>query len=468
MTITFCGAAQTVTGSCHLITLDDGFKILLDCGLYQGRDRDIHALNESWIFHPSEIDVVILSHAHIDHCGRIPKLVKDGFQGKIYATPATQDLVEVLLLDSAKIQVSDAAFGNKQHRKRGEPETERPLYTVEDAQKSLQHFEPVNYNQEQSIRPDVSFEFRDSGHIFGSASITLRIRQDDGTESLIGFSGDIGRWDRLILRDPEPQPPVDYMICESTYGGKTHDGPPQDQNELLEIVKRTCVDRKGKLIIPAFSVGRTQELVHAFDRLETEGKLPPIPVYVDSPMAVNATQVFKKHPECFDQDVIDYLETDPDPFGFNRLYYIREAADSKKLNSMKGPAIIISSSGMMNAGRIRHHLLNHIEDPRNTLLIVGFCAPGTTGAHILSGAETVRLFGLTREIRAEVISIDGYSGHADEPEMLRYLSSQDKKKLKGLFLVHGNRKRQEAFASTLQEEGYRNVFIPELGEERPL
>ena len=378
MKIKFCGAAKQVTGSAHLLTLDDGYKILLDCGLYQGNDKDMASFNEQWLFDPSEIDCLILSHAHIDHSGRMPKLVKDGFKGDIHCTHATRSLCAIMLLDSAKIQERDAEYYNKKlkRKKKSKKKPKKPLYTSEHVKETMNLFIGYPYDRRISIREGVELLFRDAGHILGSANVTLKITEK-GKTKLFGFTGDIGRPDRPILRDPMPMPAVDYLICESTYGDKDHQAKPKEESRFLEIIKKTCVEKKGKLIIPAFSIGRTQEVVYLLDQMASAGKLPKIPVYVDSPLAVNATTVFGSHPECYDNDLHEYMLTDDNPFGFNDLTYIKDVALSKQLNHSREPCIIISSSGMMNAGRVRHHLANNIDNPKNTFLIVGYCAPNT-------------------------------------------------------------------------------------------
>lgn len=465
MEIKFCGAARTVTGSCHLLTLDNGYKILLDCGLYQGRDEEFENFNANWMFDPKDVDCIILSHAHIDHSGRIPRLVKDKYRGEIISTSATRDLCAVMLLDSAKIQEYDAYYENKRRKKRGLPQDVKPLYTTKDATDSLERFVGIGYDTWHDIKPGLSVMFRDSGHIFGSASVTLKIERGNGAPIHFGFSGDIGRPDRPILKDPRPMEDLDYLICESTYGGEKHNQLPQDVEDLLSIINETCIENEGKLIIPAFSVGRTQEIVHTLDRLETEGRLPQVPVFVDSPMAVNATEVFRLHPQCFDKEMLDYMLDDPNPFGFNDLKYIKRAEESKQLNYMKGPAIIISASGMMTGGRILHHLLNHIEDKNNTILIVGFCAPHTLGARIRRGDKKIKIFGNELRVGAKVKIMDSYSAHGDEPEMLDYLSGLPRERLKQIFLVHGDLDRQEKFRKALLKDGFKNVQIPELGQK---
>ena len=464
MKIKFCGAAQEVTGSAHLLTLDDGYTILLDCGLYQGSDDDMKDFNENWPFKPSEIDCLILSHAHIDHSGRIPKLVKDGFRGDIICTHATRNLCSIMLADSAKIQEADAEFHNKRLRKKGRKDGFRsPLYTPADAEKASNLFSGHGYNRWFTIRDGVEVQFRDAGHILGSASVTIRIDQL-GRKTTIGFTGDIGRPNRPILRDPVPMPEVDYLICESTYGNKEHDNAPNEMKRFQRIIERTCVEKKGKLIIPAFSIGRTQEIVYMLDQLATAGQLPRIPVYVDSPLAVNATTIFGMHPECYDNELNEYLLVDDDPFGFNGLKYVRKASMSKELNEDSAPGIIISSSGMMNAGRVKHHLYHHVVDARNTFLIVGYCAPHTPGGRLRDGAEAVRVFGQERPVKADVEVMDSFSAHADRNEILAFLQNQ-KPKLRQLYLVHGTLDRQEAFREFLRKEGFGEVEIPELHQE---
>jgi metallo-beta-lactamase family protein len=311
-------------------------------------------------------------------------------------------------------------------------------------------------------------QFRDSGHIFGSASVALRIHNKGGDPYHIGFSGDIGRPNRPILKDSVPMEDLDYLICESTYGGEVHSQLPEEEEDLLRVIHDTCIVNRGKLIVPAFSVGRTQEIVYTLDKLENEGRLPEIPVFVDSPMAVNATEIFRMHPECFDAEIVEYMMDDPNPFGFNNLKYTRRAEDSMKLNDMEGPAIIISASGMMTGGRILHHLNNNIENEKNTILVVGFCAPHTLGARIREGAKKVRIFGAEKEVKAKVVVMDSFSAHGDEPEMLAYLSGLDRIKLKAAYLVHGNYDRQLKFKSALEREGFRNIEIPELGDSYDL
>lgn len=464
MKIKFCGAAQTVTGSAHLIELEDGFKILLDCGLYQGREDAMKSFNEKWLFDPAELDCLVLSHAHIDHSGRIPKLVKDGFKGTIYSTHATRSLCSIMLLDAAKIQERDAEYAmRKQERKRGFVKEEiEPLYTMDDVKPAMDLFFSVGYEKWFSVHPNVEVLFRDAGHILGSASVTLYIKEKGRTIRL-GFTGDIGRPDRPILRDPKPMPPVDYLICESTYGDRDHESKPAEEEHFLKIIKETCVEKGGKLIIPAFSVGRTQEIVYILDQLETAGRLPHIQVFVDSPLAVNATTIFAAHPECYDRELSEYLLSDPNPFGFNGLRYIRETEESKKLNTMEDPCIIISASGMANAGRIQHHLFNSIEHARNTVLIVGYCTPDTPGGMLRNGVNALKLFGEWKMVNADVKVMDSFSAHGDRNEMLDFIRPQFDH-LKKLFLVHGEQNAQEGFKALLEQHSFTRVDIPSLGE----
>jgi len=467
MKLKFCGAAREVTGSAHLLTLDSGYQILLDCGLYQGYNDEMEDFNRQFPFDPTNVDCLILSHAHIDHTGRVPKLVRDGFRGDIHSTHATRSLCSIMLLDSANIQEKDAAYYNRKLKEKGESFDDiafrEPLYTKADVQRSMDLFTGHAYDRWFRLNDQVEVLFRDAGHILGSASVTLRIQEGDRTVHL-GFSGDVGRPDRPILRDPQDMPQLDYLICESTYGNRDHTSAPEENDALLRIIRSTCVEQKGKLIIPAFSVGRTQELVYMLDKLETAGELPRIPVYVDSPLSVNATMIFASHPECFDQNLSEYMLIDPNPFGFNGLKYIRKTEDSIALNDMDRPAIIISSAGMINAGRIKHHVRNNITDPRNTILIVGYCAPQTPGGRLREGADELRLFGKEYPVKAAVKIMDSFSAHADRNELWDFMAPQQAQ-LKTVFLVHGTYDRQEPFAHLLRERGIRNVKIPRLHQE---
>lgn len=462
MKIKFCGAAQTVTGSSHLITTNSGVRLLLDCGLFQGKQAYIDRLNADFLFDPKEIDYVILTHAHIDHCGRIPKLVKDGFKGKIFCTPATKDLCEIMLLDTAYIQEKDNEWHNERRLRRGE-EPVPPLYTVKDAEHCLHYFISAGYDKVHVINNEISFQFRDAGHILGSASVVVFIKEH-GKEMRIGFTGDIGRWDRPILKDPQFMQDVDYLICESTYGGKSHQKVPDDERELQALIRRICIEQGGKIIIPAFSLGRTQEIVYVLNKIYHQQKLPRIKVFVDSPLSYNATEIYKQHPECFDEEILAHLKTDKDPFGFGSLTYIQDVSESKMLNTLREPCIIISASGMAEAGRVVHHIRNNIENEKNAILFVGYCAEGTLGSRIRRKPEYVKIFGEEKKIRAEIHIMDSFSAHADHDEILKFLTPLDRKRIKKVFLVHGEDTSQKALQQAMLVEGFRDVYIPEYGE----
>jgi metallo-beta-lactamase family protein len=463
MRIKFCGAAREVTGSCHLVTLDDGFTILLDCGLYQGNSPSMEKFNEEWLFDPASIDCIVLSHAHIDHTGRIPKLVKDGFVKTIYSTHATRGLSAIMLLDSAGIQERDAEFDNRKATQKGSEAKIEPFYTSEDVAKTMTLFASYSYDKWFSIHPDVEVLFTDAGHILGSASITLKITEG-GKQKMLGFTADVGRPNRPILRDPQPMPEVDYLLCESTYGDRLHDEAPEEVDRFLKIIEETSKMPKGRVIIPAFSVGRTQEIVYMLDKLATEGRLPRIPVFVDSPLAVDATEVFLTHPECFDDDLNRYMQKDDNPFGFRYLKYIRQVEESKKLNDFDMPCIIISSSGMANAGRVKHHIFNNIDNPNCTILIVGYASPQTPAGQLRDGAKNLHLFGEYKPVKARVEVMDSFSAHADYRELLEFIGNQQTR-LKKLFLVHGDYEVQKVFKETLELVGFNNIEIPTLGQE---
>jgi len=461
MTIQFLGAARSVTGSMHLISAN-GSKILLDCGLFQGRRAEAFQRNRTLPFDAASIDAVVLSHAHIDHAGNLPNLVRSGYRGPIYATAATRDLCNIMLYDSAFLQQRDVEFVNKRHKKRNEPLIE-PIYTQEDVDETIDQFISIGYRQPFQIAPGVVLRFFDAGHILGSASVLLEVENKRRTHR-IGFTGDLGRKDMPILRDPQPIGDVDYLICESTYGGKTHDPPTGMRDSLLQAVKET-VERGGKIIIPSFSVGRTQELIYKFFQLCDEGRLPSIPVFVDSPLAVNATDVFRMHPECFDKEMMGYIRQHEDPFGFGRLTYIRSVDDSKALNDRLDPCVIIAASGMCEGGRILHHLANNIENPKNTLLIVGFMAEHTLGRRLVERQPEVRIFGDEYRLRATVKILNAFSAHAGHDELMGYVQTMDAGALKGISLVHGELDRAEAFAEALRACGYSNVSIPVRGQK---
>lgn len=467
MHIQFCGAAGTVTGSAHLITLDNGKKILLDCGLFQGNGKETWDLNNHWFFNPAQIDVLILSHAHIDHSGRIPQLVKDGFDGMIISTHATRSLCAIMLMDSAYIQERDVDYYNRRLIKKRSPEKQndlrRPLYVAEDVDKTMTLFVSIPYHHWYEVMPGVRLYYHDAGHILGSASINLEITEK-GKTTRLAFSGDIGRPNRPILRDPQQMFPADILITESTYGDQRHATGPAEYENFLNIIKETCIQNKGKLIIPAFSIGRTQEVVYMLDKLESSGMLPRIPVYVDSPLAVDATEVYASHPECFDRELNRYLQKDRNPFGWKQLHYIRSVEESKYLNTATEPCIIISSSGMMEFGRIRHHMFNHIEDRKNAFLLVGYCTPESPGGHLKNGAQSLKILGEWKEVKAKIHVMDSFSAHGDQVEMRDVLNNQ-KASASHIFLVHGEPDRQLVFKDFLESEGFHGIHLPKLGEK---
>lgn len=459
MKIKFIGATESVTGSKHLLITESGKQILLDCGLFQGMGKETDELNRSLDLEPSEIEAVILSHAHIDHSGNLPYLVKQGFNGKIYCTEATFDVCEILLLDSARIHESDIKFINKR-REKNDLAPIKPLYTTKDAERCLKHFKPIPFNTDFTLNTEISFRFSEVGHITGAAAINVTAKENNKITKLT-FSGDVGRYTDMLLKAPQPFPQADYILCESTYGDRLHDTHEDSESKLLNIVLNTCIEKKGKLIIPAFSLGRTQEIVFSLDKLKNKGLLPDIKTYVDSPLSTSATDIVRKHVECFNEDLRNYIKDDPDPFGFNHLKYIQESSESKALNDSKEPCIIISASGMCDAGRVKHHLMHCISDKRNTVLMVGYCSPRTLGARLLSGETSVRIFGEEFEVKADIESIHSYSAHGDYSELIRFLSCQDKKKVKNIFLIHGEDEAKVSFKEKLLNEGYNNVTIPE-------
>jgi metallo-beta-lactamase family protein len=458
MNITFHGAAREVTGSKHLLQLNDGTSILLDCGMFQGLGDQTEDLNERFGFNPQKIDYLILSHAHIDHCGLIPRLVGQGFKGQVFCTSATLDLARILLLDSAKIQMQDIAYSNKHRAKKGLPLL-TPLYTDVDANEAITRFKIVDYNQEYAITPQVKFQFTDAGHILGSAAVHLSV-MEDGKLTKITFSGDVGRYGDLLLNNPQPFPQADYILLESTYGDSLHKEIAPIADELLEIIKHTCLVKKGKVIIPAFSVGRTQELLYALNSLELKDILPDVPFYVDSPLSDKATHVLMSHPEVFNSSVKKVMQIDSDPFGFKGLRFIQSTEESIALNSNPTPCVIISASGMAEAGRVKHHIKNNINNPNATILMVGYCAPGSLGGHLLNGDPKVHIYGEEYEVKAEVQSIKSMSAHGDYQDLLHFLACQDTKLVKKLFLVHGEYEVQQHFSKTLNEKGFINVEIP--------
>ncbi len=464
LSITFHGAAGMVTGTKHLLDLPDGKRILLDCGMFQGEGPASNALNRRFGFDPASIDALVLSHAHIDHSGLIPRLVAEGFKGPIYATGATMDLSKILLLDSAYIQENDFRYDAKRARKqRAAMDEVGPLYGTADVEPAMELFRPVPYATPTEILPGVTLTFLDAGHILGSASVHLAVAGREGVKR-ITFSGDVGRYVDRLVPEPRPFPQADVIICESTYGDRDHPPATAAEEELLGHVQRVCVQRQGRLIIPAFSVGRTQEILHALNKFFNEGRLPRVPVFVDSPLSINATGIYRKHAGLLRPEIQKELETDADVFGFPGVEFVREAARSKELNTRPGPAIIIAASGMMDAGRIRHHLFHGLPHPANAVLIVGFCAPGTFGERLLQRPEVVHMYGEDVPVRAEIRTMESYSAHGDRNELLRWISCQDPSLVQRVFLVHGVDRAREGLAGLLSGRGFRHIEMPKLDQ----
>ncbi|HEY9001580.1 MAG TPA: MBL fold metallo-hydrolase [Mucilaginibacter sp.] len=447
MYITFHGAARQVTGSKHLIQLKNGTNILLDCGLFQGV-RDADDLNGHFGFNPKKVDHLLLSHAHIDHCGLIPRLVAEGFNGHIVCTPSTMNLARILMADAARIQESDAKEAGVE-----------PLYTEDDAMAALRLFKILEYKEQYNLTNDVKVLFTDAGHLLGSAAIHLSIIED-GKETRITYSGDVGRYGDILLKNPQKFLQADYIIMESTYGDSLHKDLKPIENALHDIIQHTCTIRHGKVIIPAFSVGRTQEILYALNSLELQGRLPDVPYYVDSPLADQATQILKEHPEEFNRAVGETMKIDADPFSFKGLRFVASTAESVALNTDPRPCVIISASGMAEAGRVRHHIRYNIENSRNTILIVGYCEPSSLGGQLLRGDRTVHIFDRTYNVDCEVRSIKSMSAHGDYEDLLEFLSCQDPAQVKKIFLVHGEYPVQQHFADKLTQVGFRNIEIP--------
>ncbi|HNS72408.1 MAG TPA: MBL fold metallo-hydrolase [bacterium] len=460
MEIQFFGGARSVTGTMHVLIVR-GKKILLDCGLYQGKRDEAFERNRQLPFDAASIDAMVLSHAHIDHSGNIPQLVKLGFTGNIACTHATRDLCSIMLQDSGYIQEKDAEYVNKRRARKGEKPVE-PLYTARDAVKAMNQFFSVGYERKVQIADGVSVTFYDAGHILGAAVSVLDIN-DDGRPIRLVFSGDLGRPGQPILRDPAILTQADILFTESTYGGRFHDDFSTLNQKLAQVVNET-VKRGGKIIVPAFSVGRTQEIVYALHQLTLSGEIPALPIFVDSPLSLNATEVFRAHPECYDEETADFLESNDDVFGWNRLRYIRTADESKKINEIKSPCIIISASGMCEAGRIQHHLRNNIEDERNTILVVGFMAENTLGRRLVEREPTVKIFGDEFTLAARVVKLNAFSAHADQDELVSWISHFNREQLQHLYILHGEYDQSEALAHALGGLGLNEVAIPERGE----
>jgi len=458
MKITFHGAARTVTGSKHIIHLANNKNILLDCGMFQGMGTETFELNNDFGFAASDIDVVIISHAHIDHIGLLPKLIKEGYKGEIYCTEATAALAEILLKDSAHIQEMDVKYANKMKAKKGRPFVE-PLYTTEEALRVLSLLKTVKYDEWFEIDDQISLFYTDAGHILGSACVNLKLKENGKTVHLT-FSGDLGRYMDTLLKSPEPFPQADFIIMESTYGDRLHPLPVDANAMLFEEIQKTCVAQKGKLIIPAFSVGRTQELLYALNQFSLERRLPGIKYFVDSPMSLETTEATKRFPKLFNSKVQKVLEEDNDPFDFPGLTMIENVQASKSLNFLKEPCVIISASGMAEAGRVKHHIANNIDNPNNTILIVGYCEPQSLGGRLRAGAEEVSIFGQRFKVNARVSVIENLSAHGDYHDLTRWLSCQDPKLVKKLFLVHGEYEVQQKLANYLSHKGFLDIEIP--------
>ncbi len=466
MKIKFIGAAREVTGSKHLITTAGGKKILLDCGMFQGKGMETDGMNRNLMFVPAEIDHIILTHAHIDHSGLIPYLYRLGFRGSVICTSATRDLCAIMLSDSGHIQENDVKWFNKRRIQKGLAPVE-PIYTELDARACMELFISVAYDRKFYIDSNTKVKFTNTGHMLGSGTALLEITEN-GKTTRIAYTGDIGRPVNRILKSPEPFPQCDYLITEATYGNRLHPHLQEAEGELLRVIRETCVEKGGRVIIPSFAIGRTQEVIYALNTFFNEGLLPKVNIYVDSPLAVNATDIFRLHTDILNADVAHTMLNDPDPFGFNSLYYIKSSEESKKLNTHTKPCVIISASGMMEAGRIKHHLANSIENPNNTILAVGYCSPVTLGARILNGAEEVSIFGVKHPVKAKIERIEAFSGHGDYSEMADYLACQDTTQVKKVFLVHGEYEAQSSYKKILEEKGFRDIEIPTAGEETEL
>ena len=464
MNITFWGAARQVTGSRHLLEIG-GNKILLDCGLVQGRREEAERQNREFPFDVNEIDAVLLSHAHIDHSGNLPGLVRAGYKGPIHCTRATAGLLSIMLMDSAYIQEKDIHFVNKRHRRK-KMKLKEPLYTIADAEKTIPMLTPQFYGKPFEVLPGVTAVFKDAGHILGSA-ITVLDLNENGKRHRLCYSGDLGRPHLPIIRDPESVAGIDTLLIESTYGNRLHDSTLDIPGNLEKLLNRAHA-RNGKIIIPSFAIGRTQEIVTVLKELFESKRVPEMPVYVDSPLAVNATDIFREHEECFDEETLVLLRDEhTDPFGFKMMRYVRDVKESKSLNDKPGPMIIISASGMCEAGRILHHLRNNIEDPTTLVLMVGFQAAHTLGRRLIEGHEEIRIFGETHPLRAEVEVMDAFSAHADRNELMSWLGGLEDKPKK-IYIVHGEETQAMSFSETLAAAGFTGVCVPELGESHTL
>jgi metallo-beta-lactamase family protein len=468
MIIKFCGAARGVTGSQHLISIN-GSKLLLDCGMFQGKREESFKMNRKFLYQPSDVNAVVLSHSHIDHAGNLPTLMAKGFNGSIYCTSAARDLCSIMLQDSAYIQEKDVEFVNKKRAKKGEP-LFNPLYTVPQSVEVMKQFKSFPYKKTfalDNFENKVRVTFCDAGHILGSAQVVLEI-SENGKTTKIGFTGDLGRYNLPILKDPEFMGDVDYLIIESTYGGKFHSDANLISSELTSVITK-ALKTNAKIIVPSFSIGRTQELVYELSKLTSKGIIPEFPIFVDSPLTVSATEIFKLHPECFDIETTKLLASGVNVFGLDNVLYIKDVEDSKKLNSVPGPCMIISASGMCEAGRILHHLANNIGNPNNMVLIIGFMAVNTLGRRLIESKDernaTVKIFGEEYKVRAKIEILDSFSAHADHNDIINYIKLFDRNRLKKIFLVHGEFEKQKILLEDLLSKGYKNIVIPDRGEE---
>jgi len=463
MKLDFLGATEEVTGSKFMLTTRKGAKILLDCGMYQGKGLETDSMNRDLGFDPKEVDYLLLSHAHIDHSGLIPYIYKLGFRGKVFCTPATRDLCAIMLADSGRIQEADAKQFNKKMERLGKNPIE-PIYREKEAAECMSLFVGIPRELKFNITDDVAIEFFETGHMLGSSAIYITFKEGRKSRTLC-YTGDVGRYNKRILPDPIAFPPADYVMTESTYGDRLHSTLDQADEELKLVVKDACAKRQGKLLIPSFAIGRTQEIVYALHRLKLAGELPDIECFVDSPLACSATNIYRLHDENFNQETREFMEKTKDPFGFDNLTYVRTIDDSKRLNTYNRPCIVISASGMMEAGRIKHHLANSVDNPKTTILCVGYCSPTTLGAKIMRGDKKVSIFGELHTVKAQLARIDAYSGHADYEELIQYLSCQKgNKKLKKIFIVHGEGEVRDAYAAHLRDAGFKQAYVPKFRE----
>lgn len=463
MKLKFLGAAKSVTGSMHVIE-SNGTRVLLDCGLFQGRREESNRRNRNLPFDPESIERVVLSHAHIDHSGNLPSLAKHGYKNSIYSTFATRDLCVAMLKDSAHIQEKDAEYLNRKKERKGLPPVE-PLYDIDDVERALSLFRGIGYHKAFYVSADIKLTFYDAGHILGSALSIFDIKEN-GRSLRLAYIVDLGRKNLPILRDPGMVKGIHFMIVESTYGNRLHEDLSGTEEKLARVVSRTVRDG-GKIIIPAFSLGRTQEVVYTLHKLQNQNRIPQIKIFVDSPLAVNVTDIFRLHPECFDRETNRIIASDGNPLGSQNVKYIRDVEESKRLNRLEQPCIIISASGMCESGRILHHLKNNIENPKNTILVVGFMAMNTLGRRIVQGKEKVKIFGERYNLKAKVEIFDEFSAHADRDELLEYVNNT-KESLRGVFVVHGEEEQSEALAEGIRDLGVRNVLVPDRGEEASL